>query len=83
MNLAVLTYSEFQRAQHWTQVIKVREAKKWRTRPGTPIRQQEYDWTWGTDYAGACYLQDVGVDQIKVMPKKRRVADVLLYHCGW
>lgn len=31
-------------------------------RPGTPIRQQEYDWTWGTDYAGACRLQGVGVD---------------------
>lgn len=31
-------------------------------RPGTPIRQQEYDWTWGTDYSGSCLLQGAGVD---------------------
>ncbi|CAM9796954.1 unnamed protein product [Pylaiella littoralis] len=44
------------------EVIKVREAKEWQTRPGTPVRQQEYDWTWGTDYAGSCYFRGVGVE---------------------
>ncbi|CAM9474528.1 unnamed protein product [Ectocarpus sp. 4 AP-2014] len=44
------------------EVIKVREAQKWQTRTGTPIRKQEYDWTWGTDYAGSCRRQDVGVE---------------------
>lgn len=35
-------------------VIKVREAEEWRPRSDMLIRQQEYDWTWGTDYAGSC-----------------------------
>lgn len=48
------------------QVIKVREAKGWQTRPGTPIKQQEYDWTWGTDYSGSCRLQDVGIGHKEV-----------------
>lgn len=61
------------------QVIKVQEAKEWQTRPGTPIRQQEYDWTWGTDYAGSCYWTFVADgwsrvrmvrlrDQYRIMP---------------
>ena len=61
------------------QVIKVREAKEWQMRPGTPIRQQEYDWTWGTDYAGSCRLQGVGVNHSEVRSRERKRKTLLLY----
>lgn len=54
------------------QVIKVQEAREWQSRPGTPIKQQEYDWTWGTDYAGSCrwmsaadVLTGVSLDRVR------------------
>lgn len=45
-------------------------------RPGTSIRQQEYDWTWGTDYAGSC-LQGAGVDHSEVRDLCRRKTRVV------
>lgn len=62
--LLIQKYKKEKYFQH--QVIKVREAKGWQTRPGTPIRQQEYDWTWGTDYAGSCHLQGVEIEHSEV-----------------
>eukprot|EP00903_Cladosiphon_okamuranus_P019903 g18293.t2 len=62
--------------------FEVREAKEWQARPGTPIRQQEYDWTWGTDYPGSCRLQGVGVDHSEdgniLRPLTTIVKDALL-----
>lgn len=50
----------------WYQVIKVREARQWQTRLATPVRQQEYDWTWGTDYAGSCCQKGAGDENLEV-----------------
>ncbi|CAM9747692.1 unnamed protein product [Discosporangium mesarthrocarpum] len=40
------------------EVIKVQEARKWKTRRHVDInvKPQEYDWTWGTDYMGMSCL---------------------------
>ena len=53
------------------QVIKVREARQWQTRLATPVRQQEYDWTWGTDYAGSCFRKAAGDDEYKEVRSAR------------
>lgn len=47
------------------EVIKVREARQWQTRLATPVRQQEYDWTWGTDYAGSCCQKGAGDENLE------------------
>ncbi|CAM9494466.1 unnamed protein product, partial [Hapterophycus canaliculatus] len=60
-------------------VIKVREAKEWQSRPGAPIKQQEYDWTWGTDYGGTCRLKGGG----DILPPLKRIVEAAQPAVQW